>query len=198
MSNLHPHHYQITKIAKEKQFGHSSLVVWLTGLSGSGKSTLADHLEQQLFKKGIHTANLDGDLLRTGLNKDLGFSEEDRSENIRRIAEVSKILSDNGLVVIAAFVSPFSKDRNLVKNTVGENNFIEIFVQTSIEECERRDVKGLYSKARKGELKNFTGIDSPYENPINPDLIIDTEKSSIEDAVEVLSTLVLSKIQLKK
>jgi adenylylsulfate kinase len=198
MSNLHPHNYQITKIEKEKQFGHSSLVVWLTGLSGSGKSTIADHLEQYLFKKGIHTANLDGDVLRTGLNKDLGFSEEDRSENIRRIAEISKILSDNGLVVINAFVSPFSKDRNLVKKTVGEENFIEIFVQTSIEECERRDVKGLYSKARKGELKNFTGIDSPYENPINPDLIIDTEKTSIEDAVKVLSTLVLSKIQLKK
>jgi adenylylsulfate kinase len=198
MSNLHPHNYQITKIEKEKQFGHSSLVVWLTGLSGSGKSTIADHLEQYLFKKGIHTANLDGDVLRTGLNKDLGFSEEDRSENIRRIAEISKILSDNGLVVITAFVSPFSKDRNLVKKTVGEENFIEIFVQTSIEECERRDVKGLYSKARKGELKNFTGIDSPYENPINPDLIIDTEKTSIEDAVKVLSTLVLSKIQFKK
>ncbi|MDP4866221.1 MAG: adenylyl-sulfate kinase [Crocinitomicaceae bacterium] len=198
MSNLHPHNYQITKIEKEKQFGHSSLVVWLTGLSGSGKSTIADHLEQYLFKKGIHTANLDGDLLRTGLNKDLGFSEEDRSENIRRIAEISKILSDNGLVVIAAFVSPFSKDRNLVKKTVGEENFIEIFVQTSIEECERRDVKGLYSKARKGDLKNFTGIDSPYENPINPDLIIDTEKTSIEDSVQLLCTLVLSKIQFKK
>ena len=198
MSNLHPHNYHITKIEKEKQFGHSSLVVWLTGLSGSGKSTIADHLEQYLFKKGIHTANLDGDLLRTGLNKDLGFSEEDRSENIRRIAEISKILSDNGLVVIAAFVSPFSKDRNLVKKTVGEENFIEIFVQTSIEECERRDVKGLYSKARKGELKNFTGIDSPYENPINPDLIIDTEKTSIEDSVQLLCTLVLSKIQFKK
>ncbi len=198
MSNLHPHNYQITKIQKEKQFGHSSIVVWLTGLSGSGKSTIADHLEQHLFNKGIHTANLDGDALRTGLNKDLGFSEEDRSENIRRIAEVSKILSNNGLVVIAAFVSPFSKDRNLVKNTVGEENFIEIFVQTSIEECERRDVKGLYSKARKGELKNFTGIDSPYENPINPDLIIDTEKTSIGDSVQLLSNLVLSKIQLKK
>ncbi|MCF8415600.1 MAG: adenylyl-sulfate kinase [Crocinitomicaceae bacterium] len=198
MSNLHPHNYHITKIEKEKQFGHSSLVVWLTGLSGSGKSTIADHLEQHLFKKGIHTANLDGDLLRTGLNKDLGFSEEDRSENIRRIAEISKILSNNGLVVIAAFVSPFSKDRNLVKKTVGEENFIEIFVQTSIEECERRDVKGLYSKARKGELKNFTGIDSPYENPINPDLIIDTEKTSIEDSVQLLCTLVLSKIQFKK
>ena len=198
MSNLHPHNYHITKIEKEKQFGHSSLVVWLTGLSGSGKSTIADHLEQYLFKKGIHTANLDGDMLRTGLNKDLGFSEEDRSENIRRIAEISKILSDNGLVVIAAFVSPFSKDRNLVKKTVGEENFIEIFVQTSIEECERRDVKGLYSKARKGDLKNFTGIDSPYENPINPDLIIDTEKTSIEDSVQLLCTLVLSKIQFKK
>ena len=198
MSDLHPHNYHITEIEKEKQFGHSSLVVWLTGLSGSGKSTIADHLEQHLFKKGIHTANLDGDLLRTGLNKDLGFSEEDRSENIRRIAEISKILSDNGLVVIAAFVSPFSKDRNLVKKTVGEENFIEIFVQTSIEECERRDVKGLYSKARKGELKNFTGIDSPYENPINPDLIIDTEKTSIEDSVQLLCTLVLSKIQFKK
>ncbi|MDP4684927.1 MAG: adenylyl-sulfate kinase [Crocinitomicaceae bacterium] len=198
MSNLHPHNYHITKIEKEKQFGHSSLVVWLTGLSGSGKSTIADHLEQHLFKKGIHTANLDGDMLRTGLNKDLGFSEEDRSENIRRIAEISKILSDNGLVVIAAFVSPFSKDRNLVKKTVGEENFIEIFVQTSIEECERRDVKGLYSKARKGDLKNFTGIDSPYENPINPDLIIDTEKTSIEDSVQLLCTLVLSKIQFKK
>ena len=198
MSNLHPHNYHITKIEKEKQFGHSSLVVWLTGLSGSGKSTIADHLEQHLFKKGIHTANLDGDMLRTGLNKDLGFSEEDRSENIRRIAEISKILSDNGLVVIAAFVSLFSKDRNLVKKTVGEENFIEIFVQTSIEECERRDVKGLYSKARKGDLKNFTGIDSPYENPINPDLIIDTEKTSIEDSVQLLCTLVLSKIQFKK
>ena len=198
MSDIHPYQFQITKTDRETLFGHRSLVVWLTGLSGSGKSTIADGLERKLINESIHTANLDGDTLRNGLNKDLGFSEEDRSEKIRRIAEVSKLLAETGLVVIASFVSPFSKDRNLVKITVGQENFIEVFVHASIEECEKRDVKGLYAKARNGEIKNFTGIDSPYEKPENPDLILNTEISEIEDSVELLFNLVLSKIRLNK
>lgn len=198
MSNIHPHTFQVSTAERTKLFGHSSIVIWLTGLSGSGKSTIADHLEKKLIDAKIHTANLDGDSLRSGINKDLGFSEEDRTENIRRIAEISKILSETGLVVIAAFVSPFSKDRNLVKRTVGKDNFIEVFIHTSIEECERRDIKGLYAKARSGEIKNFTGIDSPYEIPENPDAIINTEQTSIEEAVELLYNLVLSKIRPNK
>jgi len=198
MSNIHPHTFQVSAAERTKLFGHSSIVIWLTGLSGSGKSTIADHLEKKLIDANIHTANLDGDSLRTGINKDLGFSEEDRTENIRRIAEISKIISETGLVVIAAFVSPFSKDRNLVKHTVGKEIFIEVFIHTSLEECERRDVKGLYAKARSGEIKNFTGIDSPYEIPENPDIIINTEQTSIEEAVDLLYNLVLSKIRADK
>ena len=163
---------------------HKGFTLWFTGLSGSGKSTIANRVEQELFKKGLKTYTLDGDNIRTGINRGLGFSEEDRHENLRRIAEVAKLFVDAGIITIGAFVSPLEKDRELIKSIIGENDFIEIFVDTSLEECERRDVKGLYKKARAGEIKNFTGIDAPYEAPKHPDILIETEKESIEEAVQ--------------
>jgi adenylylsulfate kinase len=170
--------------------GHPSYLLWFTGLSGSGKSTIASIVEKELFKKGIHTYILDGDALRTGLNKDLDFTDEGRTENIRRIGEVSKLFLDAGIVVIAAFVSPFQKDRAAVREIVGPDKMIEIFVDTSLEECERRDVKGLYSRARKGEIPNFTGISSPFERPLNPDIELKTDgQTAVESSQEVLNHL---------
>lgn len=159
---------------------------WFTGLSGSGKTTLAKVLEKRLLADGYHTFVLDGDNVRTGLNKGLGFSEEDRTENLRRIAEVSKLMLEAGLVVIATFVSPLITQREYVKKIVGGSRFREIYINTPLEECERRDVKGLYKKARAGEIPNFTGIDAPYEPPVDPDLEILTKGKSIEDTVDEL------------
>lgn len=184
MSNIIPHDFIIGRKERNTKNKHKSLVIWFTGLSGSGKSTIANLVEDQLFKKDIQIFSLDGDNVRTGINKDLGFTEDDRNENLRRIAEVTKLFIESGTVIVASFVSPLIKDRNLIKNIVGEENFIEVFVNTSLEECERRDVKGLYKKARAGEIPNFTGISSPYENPINPDLEIKTEELSKEKAVD--------------
>ena len=181
--NIVQHNYQITKEDRIAINGHKSMLLWFTGLSGSGKSTIANALEKALNSKGISTYTLDGDNIRSGLNKDLTFAPEDRTENIRRIAEVAKLFIDAGIVVLGAFVSPYRKDRKDIENIVHPDNFIEIFVNTSIEECERRDVKGLYKKARAGEIKNMTGISAPYEAPINPHLEIKTESESIEDAV---------------
>jgi adenylyl-sulfate kinase len=172
-------------------------LIWFTGLSGSGKSTLAVQLEAQLFKKGFKTYLLDGDNIRSGLNSDLTFSDEGRVENIRRIGEVSKLFLDSGIVVLSAFISPFHADREQVKKIVGKDNFIEVFVDTPIEVCEQRDVKGLYKKARAGEVKNFTGIDSPYEHPKNPDVIIHTDQSSIEESIQILIDAVMPRIELK-
>lgn len=196
MENIIKHDYHISKEDRNKRNGHNSFVIWFTGLSGSGKSTIANQLEKKLFEQGVKTYSLDGDNVRSGLSKNLSFSEEDRNENNRRIAEVAKLFADAGIVTITAFISPLKKDRQMARQIIGKENFIEIFVNTPLEECERRDVKGLYKKARKGEIKNFTGISSPYENPENPDMEIKTENESIEESVErILRTLSL---KLKK
>lgn len=184
MNNIVPHHFNIGRLDRAEINGHRSKVVWFTGLSGSGKSTLANMVEKKLFEDKIHTFSLDGDNVRANLNADLGFSAEDRKENLRRIAEVSKLFVDAGVVVIASFVSPLKSDRDYVKSIIGEKDFTEVFVNTSLEECERRDVKGLYKKARAGKIKNFTGIDAPYENPEHPDLEVKTEEETLEDAVK--------------
>ncbi len=172
------------------------LVVWLTGLSGSGKSTLATALEKSLFDKGFKPFLLDGDTIRSGLNKDLGFSREDRQENIRRVGEVCKILYNAGLVVITSFISPFRNERDFVRELIPAHGFVEIFVNASLESCEARDVKGLYKKARKGIIPDFTGIDSPYEQPLNPELILYTDKEKENESLSRLSEFVLPKISL--
>lgn len=170
-------------------------LIWFTGLSGSGKSTLAVQLEAQLYAQGYKTYLLDGDNIRIGLNKDLSFTDEGRVENIRRIGEVSKLLLDAGIVVLSAFISPFKADRDQVREIVGSENYIEIFVDTPIEVCEKRDVKGLYKKARAGEVKNFTGIDSPYERPVTPDITIPTHQMSVDESLTLLLQLVEPKIR---
>lgn len=175
---------------------HSSLLVWFTGLSGSGKSTIANAVEQKLYENNLHTYVLDGDNIRHGLNKDLDFSNDARRENMRRIAEVSNLMLDAGVITLSAFISPFIEERTLVKTIVGEDNYLEIFVDCPIEECERRDVKGLYKKARSGEIKNFTGISSPFEIPENPNLIVKTATTSLEDSVSQVVTLIKNKLQV--
>jgi adenylylsulfate kinase len=174
------HEGKITRSQREAVNGHSAFVIWITGLSGAGKSTLASSLEEELFIRKYKTMLLDGDNLRHGLCQDLRFSLEDRTENLRRAAEVSKLMLDAGVVVIAAFISPIAKDRELIKEIVGEKVYIEIYCKCSLDTCEARDPKGLYKSARAGKLINFTGIDSPYEFPANPQLVIDTEANSIE------------------
>jgi len=181
--NIFKQEYCVSKKERNRRNGHKSFLIWFTGLSGSGKSTLANALEEKLFENSIRTYTLDGDNIRKGINKDLTFTEEGRTENIRRIAEVCKLFIDAGVVVLAAFISPYEKDRENIKNIVGENNYIEVYVNTSLEECEKRDVKGLYKKARLGEISNFTGIDAPYEEPLNPHIEVQTETFSIEDSV---------------
>ena len=178
---------QIHKINKEDRnqlTGNRSFVIWFTGLSGSGKSTLANFLEQKLYNKGILTYILDGDNIRSGLNKDLDFSDEGRKENIRRIGEVAKLMTDAGIVVLTAFISPFREDRKTVRELMNKNDFIEMYVKCDLKVCEERDVKGLYSKARAGAIKDFTGIDSPYEEPENPEFVVDTTENSVEESVE--------------
>ncbi len=174
------HHYNITRADREKQMNQKSFVLWFTGLSGSGKSTIANAVEQQLFNNGYKTYTLDGDNIRQGINKGLTFTAEDRAENLRRIAEVAKLFVDSGQICIAAFVSPTIKDREIVKHIIGEKDFVEVFVDTPLEICEQRDVKGLYAKARKGEIKNFTGISAPYEAPIDPEVRVKTQNKTIE------------------
>lgn len=184
--NVIPPSFSIGQRQRSDLKNHQPLLVWFTGLSGSGKSTLANALEKALFAKNVHTYLLDGDALRQGLNSDLGFSPEDRSENQRRVAEVARLMVDAGLVVLACFISPYTKDREFVKRTVGYANFVEVFVNTPVEECEKRDSKGLYAKARAGQIKDFTGVDAPYEPPVAPDLEIDTTRVSVEEAVSLL------------
>jgi adenylylsulfate kinase len=181
-----PQNYKITKTQRELLHGHKAYLLWFTGLSGSGKSTLANLVEMALHEKGLSTYILDGDNLRQGINKDLSFAPKDRSENIRRIAEISNLMLDAGVVTLAAFVSPYSKDREVVKKIVGADNFIEIYVNTTLEVCERRDVKGLYKKARAGEIKNMTGISAPYQAPVHPDIEVVTEGQTIEESVAVI------------
>lgn len=193
--NIVKHDYKILKIDREKRNGHRSLLIWFTGLSGSGKSTLANLVEVELLKKGIATFCLDGDNIRQGINKDLSFSPEDRTENVRRIAEIGHLMVDAGIVTLAAFVSPYVRDREKIKSIVGANNFIEIYINTSIEECERRDVKGLYKKARLGEIKNMTGISAPYEAPVNPDLEIVTDNQNVEISVQTILDFIIQKLK---
>ncbi len=173
----------ISKEQREKITGHKSAVIWLTGLSGSGKSTIAVGLQKCLFARGSQTYILDGDNVRHGLNKNLGFSPEDREENIRRIGEVAKLFSHAGFLAITSFISPYRKDRNEARAILEKGDFIEIFVKASLEECEKRDPKGLYKKARSGEIKEFTGVSAPYEEPLNPELVIDTNSSTVEECV---------------
>ncbi len=181
-NNLYWHNMDVTKELRESQLNQKAMTIWMTGLSGSGKSTIANALEKRLFSMGRHTMLLDGDNVRMGLNKNLGFGEKDRIENIRRIAEVSKLMNDAGLIVLTAFISPYRKDRRSAKDIIGDN-FIEVYVNTPLEECERRDVKGLYKAARAGEIFDFTGITSPYEKPENPDIIVDTQKNDVDECV---------------
>ena len=195
--NIIPHSYQISKENRLASNNHSSFVLWFTGLSGSGKSTIANVVEQKLFQGGINTYTLDGDNIRKGINKDLSFSPDDRTENIRRIAEIANLLVDAGLVVLAAFVSPYKKDRENIRTIVKDINFVEIYINTSVDECERRDVKGLYKRARAGEIKNMTGISAPYEAPENPDIEIKTENESIEAAAERIIEFIKPKLKLK-
>jgi adenylylsulfate kinase len=187
--------YKITKKQREQLHGHKTYLLWFTGLSGSGKSTLANLVEIALHQRGLSTYILDGDNIRQGINKDLSFAPEDRTENIRRIAEISNLMLDAGVITLAAFVSPYLKDREQVKQIVGADNFIEIYVNTSIEECERRDVKGLYKKARLGEIKNMTGISAPYEAPANPDLELITDGLTIEESVEIIINFLNNKLK---
>lgn len=174
---------------KEQLLGQKGVMLWFTGLSGSGKSTVAIALERELQKRGLLCRILDGDNIRTGINANLGFSADDRRENIRRVAEVAKLFVDTGIITIAAFVSPTEDLRNLAQHIIGKDDFKEIFISTPIEECERRDVKGLYARARRGEVKNFTGISAPFEAPLHPALSLDTSKLSLEESVAQLLQL---------
>ncbi len=182
---------------KEELLGQHSVMIWFTGLSGSGKSTIAIALERELHKRGLLCRILDGDNIRSGINNNLGFTETDRVENIRRIAEVSKLFIDAGVITIAAFISPNNDIREMAATIIGEEDFLEIYVSTPIEECERRDVKGLYAKARKGEITNFTGISAPFEAPDHPALMLDTSILSLEESVNKLLALILPRIQKK-
>ena len=186
MKNLHTHTFNISCQDRERLNGHQGLVIWFTGLSGSGKSTLANALEIALFERGKHTFILDGDHVRQGLNRDLGFSETDRTENIRRIAEVSCLMADAGLIVITALISPFRREREMARQLVSNERFCEVYVDTPLALCETRDPKGLYKKARSGQLPNMTGISRPYEIPENPDIVVHTEYQSVEEGVQML------------
>ncbi|GAA0350013.1 adenylyl-sulfate kinase [Oceanobacillus sp. FSL W7-1293] len=178
------HETAVQKEERQQRNQHKSCILWFTGLSGAGKSTLANALEHRLFEQGLNSYVLDGDNVRHGLNKGLGFGEEDRKENIRRIGEVAKLFVDAGLIVCTAFISPFAEDRNRVRALVQEDEFVEIYVRCSLEACEDRDPKGLYKKARTGEISNFTGISSPYEEPLQPELVVDSDQHSIEACVD--------------
>lgn len=189
-TNVTWHDHRVTKEERCKQNGHKGAVLWFTGLSGSGKSTIANTVDHKLFEMGKHTFVLDGDNIRMGLNKNLGFSPEDRTENIRRIGEVSKLYTDAGILVMTAFISPYLEDRDQVREIMGDGEFIEVLVKASLETCEERDPKGLYKKARAGEIKGFTGIDAPYEAPEKPELVLDSDSKGIDElADEVVAYL---------
>lgn len=183
-TNITWHAASVSKEERRKNGGHHSFVLWFTGLSASGKSTVANAVARKLFEKNIGNYVLDGDNIRHGLNKDLGFSESDRTENIRRIGEVAKLFVDQGTIVLTAFISPFRVDRQQVRDILEKDEFIEVFVKCPIEECEKRDPKGLYKKARQGDIKQFTGIDSPYEEPVEAEVVVETHIYSIEQCAE--------------
>ncbi|MBN2425505.1 MAG: adenylyl-sulfate kinase [Calditrichaceae bacterium] len=192
-TNITWHDAEITKTDREKLLAQKGCILWFTGLSGSGKSTLAHAVESALYEQKHLTYVLDGDNIRHGLNKNLGFSPEDRQENIRRIGEVAKLFADAGLIVMTAFISPYREDRNIARALVKENEFIEIYVKVPLKVAEARDPKGLYKKARAGEIKEFTGIDAPYEDPLNPELVIDTSQLSLEQSTEAVLDYLKSK-----
>jgi adenylylsulfate kinase len=197
LNNIYPIATKVTTEQRQQLLKQKAKLIWFTGLSGSGKSTLAVQLEAYLHEKGYATYLLDGDNIRSGLNKDLSFTEEGRVENIRRIGEVSKLMVDSGLIVLSAFISPFKEDREQVRKIVGAGNYIEVFVDTPLEVCEQRDVKGLYKRARAGEVKNFTGISSPYEVPENPDVVIKTAEMSVEESIDLVVRIVEPKINMR-
>jgi len=194
--NLTPVNFQISRTKKEVLNGHKSFVVWLTGFSGSGKSTVANQLEIALFEKGVRSFCLDGDNTRLGINKDLGFSSADRTENIRRVAEMAKLFLESGTIVITSFISPLISDREMAKKIIGSTDFVEVFINCPLEICEQRDVKGLYSKARKGEIKDFTGIDSPFEAPLNSDIELFTNQNSSQECVEIILEKISGKLDV--
>ncbi len=197
-SNIIPHQHTIAQADRVKKLGYRPLLIWFVGMSGSGKSTLASGLEAKLFAEGINTYILDGDNIRSGLNKDLDFTDDSRKENIRRIAEVSNLFVDAGTVVLTAFITPFQEEREKVRALIGADNYVEVFVNCPLEECEKRDVKGLYKKARAGEIKNFTGIDSPFEAPENAEVEVASHLLSIEEGVQKIYDSVIEKIRSKK
>ena len=192
VDNIKWHSGEIDKAAREELLGQKGMVIWFTGLSGSGKSTIAVEVEKELYLRGKASYRLDGDNLRFGLNKDLGFTAEDREENIRRIGEVAALFLDAGLITLASFISPYRDGREAARQAAGEENFKEIYVKADVETCAKRDPKGLYKKAKKGEIKNFTGISAPYEEPENPDLVVDTQKLSLDESVAKVLELILS------
>ncbi|MGQ9847021.1 MAG: adenylyl-sulfate kinase [Bacteroidales bacterium] len=186
----------LSKQQKEKRLNQRAKCIWFTGLSGSGKSTLAIGLEKKLFQLNYTTSLLDGDNIRHGINKDLGFSDDDRKENIRRIAEINKLFNSNGIITINTFISPTNEIRSIVKDIVGKENFILIYVKASLETCENRDVKGLYKKAREGLIKDFTGISSPFEEPTDAHLVVDTTNESVENCLNIITDYILKEIRL--
>lgn len=197
-NNIHPiFDRMLTREDRETQLGQRAVMIWFTGLSGSGKSTLSTTLESELHNRGVLCRILDGDNIRTGINKNLGFSADDRLENIRRIAEVGRLFVDSGIVTISAFISPTEEVRQMAKEIIGTDDFMEVFVSTPIEECERRDVKGLYKKARAGEIKDFTGVSQPFEAPVNPTIEIDTTSLTLEESMEMLLEVILPRISKK-
>jgi adenylylsulfate kinase len=188
-SNIVRQNYRVTKTDRIKTLGQKPVILWLTGLSGSGKSTISDRLEQVLQEEGYKTYLLDGDNIRHGLNKDIDFSEKGRKENIRRIGEVARLFTDAGIIVITAFISPFREDRNFVRSLVEESEFVEVYINCPVEVCEARDVKGLYARARRGEIPDFTGISSPFEEPLNPEVEVQSDKMDIDSCVnKILET----------
>ena len=194
--NIYPiYDRMMTRQDKESLLGQRGIMIWFTGLSGSGKSTVAMGVERELHAQGILCRILDGDNVRAGINNNLGFSAEDRIENIRRIAEIGKLFVQTGVVTLACFVSPTNDIRQMAREIVGEEDFLEVYISTPIEECERRDVKGLYARAKKGEVKNFTGISAPFEAPVSPDIDIDTSKIPLEESVRTLTELIIKRVK---
>ncbi len=195
MKNIHPVFDKIvSREAKEERLKQKAKVIWFTGLSGSGKTTVSSALEKKLFEMGYFTQLLDGDNIRSGINNNLGFSQEDRLENIRRIAEVSKLIMNCGVIVLCAFISPTDKIRHMARTIIGTDDFIEVFVDTPIEVCEQRDVKGLYEKARKGLIKDFTGVNAPFEKPDDADVVVDTSIVPLEESVEAIFKVIKTRI----
>ena len=198
MKNLHFHKHLILRKLKEKANGYKGITIWLTGLSGSGKSTLANSLEAALFKKGFNTIILDGDNIRHGLNSDLGFSAIDRNENIRRIGEVAKLLTENGMIVITSFISPFRKDRDAVRKKMRKCDFIEVFLNCDIKTCVKRDPKGLYKKAHSGKIKDFTGVSSSYEKPLHPEIELGTAALNANRCAQIIIEYLKKKGYIRK